>query len=37
KFGSRVDILLQENTKLSIACGDRVSGGESIIGYLNPN
>ena len=37
RFGSRVDILLPENTKLSIACGDRVSGGKSIIGYLNPN
>ena len=37
RFGSRVDILLPENTKLSIACGDRVSGGRSIIGYLNSN
>ena len=37
RFGSRVDILLPENTKLSVACGDKVSGGESIIGYLNPN
>ena len=37
RFGSRVDILLPENTKLSVACGDKVSGGESIIGYLNSN
>ena len=37
RFGSRVDILLPENTKLSVACGDKVSGGKSIIGYLNPN
>ena len=37
RFGSRVDILLPENTKLSITCGDKVSGGKSIIGYLNPN
>ena len=37
RFGSRVDILLPENTKLSIACGDKVSGGKSIIGYLNSN
>jgi len=35
RFGSRVDILLPETTKLSVACGDRVSGGKSIIGYLN--
>ena len=37
RFGSRVDILLPENTKLSVVCGDKVSGGKSIIGYLNPN
>jgi len=37
RFGSRVDILLPENTKLSITCGDKVSGGKSVIGYLNPN
>ena len=34
RFGSRVDILLPETTKLSVTCGDRVSGGKSIIGYL---
>ena len=34
RFGSRVDILLPETTKLSVACGDRVSGGKSVIGYL---
>ena len=37
RFGSRVDILLPENTKLSVFCGDRVSGGKSIIGYLSSN
>ena len=37
RFGSRVDILLPKNTKLSVACGDHVSGGSSIIGYLNPS
>ena len=34
RFGSRVDILLPETTKLSVTCGDNVSGGKSIIGYL---
>jgi len=34
RFGSRVDILLPETAKLSAACGDQVSGGKSIIGYL---
>ena len=37
RFGSRVDILLPENIKLSIVCGDRVSGGQSVIGHLNPS
>lgn len=37
RFGSRVDILLPENTKLSITCGDVVCGGQSVIGYLNPS
>ena len=37
RFGSRVDILLPENTKLSVVCGDIVSGGQSIIGYLSPS
>ncbi|MCH8156280.1 MAG: phosphatidylserine decarboxylase, partial [Nitrospinae bacterium] len=35
RFGSRVDILLPENTRLSVVCGDHVSGGRSVIGYLN--
>ena len=35
RFGSRVDILLPENIKLMVACGDRVNGGKSVIGYLN--
>ena len=34
RFGSRVDILLPETTKLSVTSGDNVSGGKSIIGYL---
>lgn len=34
RFGSRVDIFIPENTKLSVKPGDRVSGGSSIIGYL---
>ena len=34
RFGSRVDILLPDTAKLSVACGDQVSGGKSIIGYL---
>ena len=37
RFGSRVDILLPENTKLSVSCGDKVIGGNSIIGYLIPS
>ncbi len=37
RFGSRVDILLPKNTKLSVTCGDKVSGGRSIIGYLDPS
>ena len=37
RFGSRVDILLPENIKLSVVCGDIVSGGQSIIGYLSPS
>ena len=37
RFGSRVDILLPENTELSVNIGDRVSGGKSVIGYLNLN
>ncbi|MDP6231851.1 MAG: phosphatidylserine decarboxylase family protein [Nitrospinaceae bacterium] len=37
RFGSRVDILLPKSAKLSVACGDKVSGGRSIIGYLDPS
>jgi phosphatidylserine decarboxylase len=37
RFGSRVDVLLPENTKLLVSCGDKVIGGNSIIGYLIPN
>ena len=32
RFGSRVDIYLPENVKLSVSVGDRVKGGETILG-----
>lgn len=32
RFGSRVDIYLPENVKLQVSIGDKVSGGESILG-----
>lgn len=35
RFGSRVDLLVPQDTRLSVALGDRVSGGRSVIGYLN--
>jgi phosphatidylserine decarboxylase len=34
-FGSRVDVYLPHDTSVSVAVGDRVSGGTSIIGYLH--
>ena len=34
RFGSRVDIFVPEGTEISVAVGDIVSGGSSIIGYL---
>lgn len=33
-FGSRVDIFLPVNTKLHVQVGQRVRGGETILGYL---
>ena len=30
-------LCIPENIKLSISCGDHVSGGQSIIGHLSPN
>jgi len=35
KFGSRVDIFLPKNVALEIALGDRVKGGNSIIGRFS--
>jgi phosphatidylserine decarboxylase len=34
KFGSRMDIFLPVNTKLKVKLGDKVKGGETIIGEL---
>ena len=34
KFGSRMDLFLPVNTKLQIKLGDKVKGGETIIGEL---
>ncbi|MBK9315484.1 MAG: phosphatidylserine decarboxylase family protein [Acidobacteria bacterium] len=35
KFGSRVDILLPSNVTVLVKKGDRVKGGESVIGEVN--
>lgn len=34
KFGSRTDILMPANVEIAVSVGDRVKGGESIIGKL---
>ena len=34
KFGSRVDVLLDENVDIQVKVGDRVAGGSSILGML---
>jgi len=34
KFGSRVDIYLPPSSEVSITLGDKVRGGETIIGFL---
>ena len=34
KFGSRTDLLMPENTEILVKVGDRVIGGETIIGRL---
>lgn len=34
RFGSRVDLLLPASTRLDVNVGDKVRGGESIIGSL---
>jgi len=35
RFGSRVDLFLPLNAEIKVSLGDHVSGGSSIIGYLN--
>ena len=34
KFGSRMDIIVPETATFEVAVGDRVRGGETILGYL---
>ena len=34
KFGSRVDLFLPQNVEIKVALGDRVKGGESILGVF---
>ena len=34
KFGSRTDLLMPKNVKINVKVGDRVKGGETIIGKL---
>jgi len=34
RFGSRVDILLPANVEINVAMGDRVKGGETVLGRL---
>jgi phosphatidylserine decarboxylase len=36
KFGSRTDVLLDSNCRLTVKRGDRVKGGASILAYLQP-
>ncbi len=35
KFGSRTDLLMPKNTEIFVKVGDKVKGGETIIGRLN--
>ncbi len=35
KFGSRTDLLMPKNVEIAVKVGDRVVGGETIIGRLN--
>ncbi len=37
RFGSRVDLFLDENVSINVKLGDRVKGGESIIGSFKQN
>lgn len=34
RFGSRVDLFLPENSRISVSIGDRVEGGSSVMGFL---
>lgn len=34
RFGSRVDLFLPENSRITVAIGDRVEGGSSVMGFL---
>lgn len=36
KFGSRVDVLLDDSASLQVKIGDRVKGGASVLAYLLP-
>ncbi len=36
KFGSRVDVVLDASARPSVKIGDRVKGGVSVVGYLQP-
>jgi len=35
RFGSRVDLYLPEDTEITVLPGQKVRGGESVLGYLN--
>ena len=37
RFGSRVDLILPEGVDLRVGVGDRVRGGETVIGVCLPN
>jgi phosphatidylserine decarboxylase len=34
KFGSRVDVIVQKNVEIKVKVGDKVAGGESILGVI---
>ena len=36
KFGSRVDVLFDASARVNVKIGDRVQGGASVLGYLQP-
>jgi phosphatidylserine decarboxylase len=35
RFGSRVDLLVPEDSRLTVQVGDHVRGGETVMGYLS--